>query len=479
LSSRITEALQQALQASQPELEAEAQDQKTIASDREGWTSDPEMTVHEKVLGWSTADPADHDGLSQWEGRNEDDAGGERPQTPALDINNTPDQQDGAEGEEPGDSSDNLKPTLPEVDMARINFVINTSSFSWLLKAVQSRSQLDYAAADILDSIRTAASSCLNEYRGNRALRSQKAVMRMAWDPRAFLEQQGYERINALRTAITINGSAAEAQLLSCESYVKQTWPLTGETVLEALTAATDVDPATPVTRTMFDGLQLSLQLEDGSVRVECSGLFDSIVEVAEVLSWIGAALRESSVPGKITHSIASLRFDEKATYKDSSVQLLLSFTEEELPSTSAASLEGSCWLHGFLNNPVIAKGFPVTHRPNAMMGLEMPLEVMALLVDAPQLTVFNNRALLKGFNAAVFPTAYAENLIKWHFILNEDGERLRYGDKRTMESPQVAPSEATSRIREARHILGWATAAAYNIGECSLSQFHIPMPRA
>jgi hypothetical protein len=413
------------------------------------------MTAHEKVWGWSTTDPADQDVLSQWEERND------------------------ADGEDFGDSSDNLKPTLPEVDMARINFVVNTSSFSWLLKAVQSRSQLDYATADVLDSIKTFASSCLNEYRGNRALRSQKAVMRMAWDPRAFLEQQGYEGIDNLRTAITISGSAAEAQLLSCESYVKQTWPLTGETVLEALTAATELEaePDTPVTRTLFDGLQLLLQVEDGSVRVECTGLLESIVEVAEVLSWIGAALRESSVPGKIAHSIASVRVDEKAIHKDSSVQLLLSFAEEDISVTSAARPGGGCWLHGFLNNPVITKGFPITLRPNATPGLEIPMEVMALLVDAPQLTVFNNRVLLKGFNAAVFPTVYADNLIKWHFILNEDGERLRYGDQRILESPQMAPLEATSLLREARHILGWTTAAAYNIGEWFLSHFHIPIP--
>jgi len=449
--SRITEALQQILQSKQ--LDSGDQDDESIVPERENSTADPEMTFDEKVHWWSPPDPADDDGIIAWDQRGDEEGG--------SGLENVDD------GDEGGDVKANPESILTEVDMERINFVINTSSFSWLLKSVQSRSQLGYNAADVADSIRKTASYCLNQYRGNRALRSQKAVIRMAWDPRVFIEQQGYEGSHSILTALTISGSETKAQLLSCEGYLTQTWPLTGEAVLEALVEVAAADPGTPVTRSLFDGLQLTLQLEGGGVRTECVGLFDSIVEVAEVLAWAGAALRESSTPGKIMHSVAGLRVDEKAAQQDLSVQLLLNFTEEELPTADVLGAGiGGCWLHGFLNNPVIAKGFPIPLRPDEAPGLEIPLQAMALLVDAPQLTVFNNRALLKGFNAAVVPTVYADHFIRWHFIVNEDGSRLRYGDEQISESPHVAPSEVTVRIQKARHILGWATKAAYNIGK-------------
>ncbi|KAK0622345.1 hypothetical protein B0T14DRAFT_601131 [Immersiella caudata] len=445
---RITESLQQTLQSRQHDSGAQADEPNSA-------DNSPEMTFHDKIRLWSLEDPTDS------EARDDESIISER----RISIDDSPETNfhekvglwslaestDGGninkckerDEEGPEDNEvDNPEYVLSEADMARINFAVNTSSFSWLPKAVQSRSQLTYNTADTVDSIRNLLSSCLNQYRGNRALRSQKAVIRMAWDPRLFTEQQGYEGSHSLFTALAISGSSTKAQLLSCEEFLKQTWPLTGETVMEALVEVAGLDT--------------------GWVCAECTGLFDSIVEVAEVLAWTGSALRESSTARKVMHSVAGLRVDEKTARQDSSMQFLLTFTEEELPT---ADVPGDCWLHGFLNNPVIAKGFPISKRPEDAPGLEIPLQAMALLVDALQLTVFNSRALLKGFNTAVVPTDYAGRFIKWHFILNDDGKRLPYSDKRISESPQIGILEAMTRIQHGRHILGWATHAAYNIG--------------
>lgn len=124
-----------------------------------------------------------------------------------------------------------------------------------------------------------------------------------------------------------------------------------------------------------------------------------------------------------------------------------------------------NCW-HALFNNPVVSKGFPVPLRPPGTPGLEISLEAMGILVGAPRLTIFNNRAVLKGFNAAIFPTACTDETVFWHLHVNKDGSRIRYSDKMVMESLPVEMPSAISSLQGKRHFLGWAPDVSYNIGE-------------
>lgn len=437
----------------------EMEDRDSIVSGMGKSSGEVEMNFHEKVREWSVVNPTNEEGEASGEAQ--------EPGSPAFNSRSVfGDNLDETHNKYYGEDADvALETSLSEMDAARINFVVNTSSFSWLLKAVKSRPQLDYSTNDVLKSIRKLAALALNRHRGNRALCAQRAVIRMAWDPCRFIAQQGYDGARSLLNCVTITGTTKKAQLLSCRDYLNQVWPITGEAVLEGVITLAKVSSGS-VSKTLFDNLQLSLQLVDEGLQVECVGLFDSIVEVIEVLSWIGSALHESSIPYRITYSTAELKIRAKGVQRDSSAQFLLTFAEEEPPILDTlGTLNGGCWLNGFLKNPVIAKGFPTSLRSEEVLGLEVPLEVMALLLDTSQLTVFNRRVLLKGFNAAVIPTTYADSVIQWHLILNEDGSRLRYGDKRIAESPHIVPAEVTSRMQGARHFLGWTSNAAYNIG--------------
>jgi hypothetical protein len=423
-------------------------------------TTDPGMSFSEKIREWSMADPADVEGEF-----NED--GPHAPGSATLSDQAPPENEWDEMDDEHGPQNYGAEPEtiMSELDTARINFAVNTSSFVWFLKAAQSRSQLDYNTADSLESIRKAVSSALRQYRGNRALRPQQVGVRMDWDPRLFVQQQEYEGFECLNTALAITGTAMKAQLSSCRDYLNQVWPLTGEAVFEGVIAVAKDEG--PITMTLFDGMRLSLELEDGVLVADCIGLFDSIVDVMEVLAWLGAALRESTALDEITYSTTAVVIGEKLAQEDQSSKFFLVFTEGKIPDADAPGTEaGGCWLRGLLRNPVIAMGFPTPLRPDDTSGLEIPLEAMALLVDSSQLTIFNNRAVLKGFNAAAVPTAYSDTIIRWHFIVNEDGNRLRYGDARNSEIPEVPPTEAIAKIQGARHILGWTSAAAYNIGK-------------
>jgi len=214
--------------------------------------------------------------------------------------------------------------------------------------------------------------------------------------------------------------------------------------------------------------MKLHLAMDSKGIRVRCNGLYDSIVDVAESLAWIGSALQESSIPRRIMYRSAKLGLNGNPNSKKGTfAKFLLTFFEEDIPwADKPNASNGGCWLRGLLGNPVIANGFPVPLRSDDTPGLEIPLEAMALLVNAPQLTISNNRAVLKGFNSGAVPTSYTDALIRWHFILNDDGRRLSYGDRRIAESPEISATEAISHIQGVRHILGWTPAAGYHIGK-------------
>jgi len=130
---------------------------------------------------------------------------------------------------------------------------------------------------------------------------------------------------------------------------------------------------------------------------------------------------------------------------------------------------DSSCWKQLF-RNPTVAEGFPVPRRPADMPGLEISLEAMCILVNATRLTVFNNRAVLKGFNAAIVLADSRGSILQWHFICNDDGSRLPYSDPRILSSLEVEGVGDLPRIRAARHILGWSANVSYNIGKARCS---------
>ena len=199
-------------------------------ADDAGRPATGDMTAQEKVSRWQASDPNELDSMD--------------PQASSLGAAlHEESEDDNPEGDASSESDLGAQDDLSDLDVERISFVVNTASYSWLLAAVRSQSQLDYSQATTLQSIRSFVSARLHNYRGNRALWTQSATVKMAWDPRFFIKQQGYQDGRALLSAITITGSTAKPQLLSCQQYVRQTWPLVGESLLEALVAVAIASP--------------------------------------------------------------------------------------------------------------------------------------------------------------------------------------------------------------------------------------------
>ena len=47
--------------------------------------------------------------------------------------------------------------------------------------------------------------------------------------------------------------------------------------------------------------------------------------------------------------------------------------------------------------DPILVKGFPILKKPKGFMGLEMPLNMVAALVDSPRITVFTGAIFIKA----------------------------------------------------------------------------------
>lgn len=230
----------------------------------------------------------------------------------------------------------------------------------------------------------------------------------------------------------------------------------------------TDSFPGRLFDSTWFKISRLARPQESVRPFLECLGPNCSTREIIEVFAWLASTLREAS-GAKITHSVARIRC---LASEDLTVDFRLMLTEEPFLGYASprefgvpAVSGGNCW-HALFNNPVVSEGFPVPLRPPGTPGLEISLEAMGVFVGAPRLTIFNNRAVLKGFNAAIFATACTDEAVFWHLHVNKDGSRIRYSDKMIMESLPMEMPSAISSLQGKRHFLGWAPDVSYNIGE-------------
>ena len=63
---------------------------------------------------------------------------------------------------------------------------------------------------------------------------SNKATFELDWDPLSFVKEQQYTESpdEALERAITLTGSANDAQAVTAGEYLSQTWPATGKNVM-------------------------------------------------------------------------------------------------------------------------------------------------------------------------------------------------------------------------------------------------------
>jgi hypothetical protein len=145
------------------------------------------------------------------------------------------------------DDDDNfdVEKELPDLAEAAV-FLFQSDAFEQLQTRMRTESLLSDRDGQAIQSIRTTILGALDTPDSRFRASSQGPKLRTAkfivsWNPIEFLRQQ-YPEVErpAIKDIITMTGSATDAQAVTCELYIRQLWPLSGEDGLLALQMAVD-----------------------------------------------------------------------------------------------------------------------------------------------------------------------------------------------------------------------------------------------
>src|SRR2546421_2457706 len=177
--------------------------------------------------------------------------------------------------------------------------------------------------------------------------------------------------------------------------------------------------------------------MHNSKFMLEAVGTGDSVAEIGEQLAWLGAALRSSPYELGVAYCtpfISDIRVRNAPTLESVTqpwtdmfckIDFIVTEGEEHLGPSN-----GQCWYNLF-RNPIVAKGYPIPHRSERDIGLEIPLNIMATLAQARRATTFAGNVYIKGFCTMLFPTKQVGDLVVWHLLFNEDGSHISYVDSR------------------------------------------------
>ena len=212
--------------------------------------------------------------------------------------------------------------------------------------------------------------------------------------------------------------------------------------------------------------------LSKEGLHVQATGISYSIVEVGELLAWLGAALQLSQEEG-ITYCVPLV--DMSASGKESVMnpetpwQLQIRFHYNfEIESFNGRSGTGSCWRKLF-RRPVVVKGYPIPRRSEVDTGLEVSLDIMVGLTNARRIVDFYGATFLKGFSALLIVTKLVGDVVRWHLFFNEDGHYISYSDPQVPRHQNSLRHLSSYALESSRHILGWCETIKNCSGKSSL----------
>jgi hypothetical protein len=205
------------------------------------------------------------------------------------------------------------------------------------------------------------------------------------------------------------------------------------------------------------DGSEIEVANSQGHLHLIAKGTADFIGVAAEVMAWLGAALR-SSGDGIMKYCTPQM-LNCKRIGGSTDYTCVIDFKMGPDVKTEAGG--GCCW-HGMFGDPVIVKGFPIRIRSRENTGLEIPLDMAASLIDAKRLHSFGGQLHLKGFSAMLVPTEIAEGLAFWHLSYNPTGARVSY-----LDAHEGTGTIKVNALKSCRHVIGWCPEALYLAGKC------------
>lgn len=139
------------------------------------------------------------------------------------------------------DDNFDVEKELPDLAEAVV-FLFQSDAFEQLQTRMRTESLLSDRDGQAIQSIRTTILGALDTPDSrSQGLKLRTAKFSVSWNPVEFLRQQ-YPEVErpAIKDIITLTGAATDAQAVTCELYIRQLWPLSGEDALLVLQMAVD-----------------------------------------------------------------------------------------------------------------------------------------------------------------------------------------------------------------------------------------------
>ncbi|KAN0078700.1 hypothetical protein V8E54_005213 [Elaphomyces granulatus] len=314
---------------------------------------------------------------------------------------------------------------MPDASSYR-DFIVKTPAYSWLVASLQREAILTRATPDLMEDIRGKILCALpSSHKVSRRAPSQeyKATFELDWDPLSFVKEQQYTESpdEALERAITLTGSANDAQAVTAGEYLSQTWPATGKNVMRLVIDVIHNTADHHVSSNLPDGTEVEARIEGSKFIVTTVSTGDSLAEIGQQFAWLGAALRSSPFETGVTTCspfIRSTRLENTASQAQApqpmslvDIFCVIDFEMNE-PATREAP-PGQCW-HNMFRNPIMVSGYPILTKHEHGLGLEMPLNMVAGLAGSERANQFDGKVFIKGFSTILLQLGTARHVVGW-----------------------------------------------------------------
>ncbi|KAL3442479.1 hypothetical protein BJX65DRAFT_225210 [Aspergillus insuetus] len=279
--------------------------------------------------------------------------------------------------------------TIPDIDpvetvpaVLAIDFLIGVKAFGLLrlrLRRLMEEETMDIIRTEVMLNLPLTS---LGLYTG---------VFNAHWELPTFAANKLDEQSD-IGHVLTLTGGISHAYAARCADYLKWLWKDSGFELYNHVEEYLKDN-----IYEHFDSTLLISPLPDGrsGIRATVIGAKETIIDVAQQLAWLTAALRSSTMG-------AALSDVDFIAIKG------MEFFIEPSPLTkvpSSLSGEDSCW-HRLVRNVAIASGFPIPPR-RGQVGLELPFAAMLTLSRTKTFVMANKRLVLYGFSSFLFPTDF------------------------------------------------------------------------
>ncbi|KAK0741807.1 hypothetical protein B0T21DRAFT_120082 [Apiosordaria backusii] len=353
--------------------------------------------------------------------------------------------------------------------------IVNHRSFGSLVTKI--RGEL-YSEEREMQKIRSKVSVSLGK--GSPGSRGElfQATFESDWKPLEFLRSQFSNPMPRIGSLVTVTGSALYAYATSCDKYMEKTWPYTGNDFLFALQRFLEEEKSSvdklyfaksersPSEVKRCDSPRVKFQFSSSNtLTVTVNGTKETVVDVAQQLSWLSAALSTSPTGHNEPTYCKTDQLISSENQKDDQPCFKISRSFEKIPATD----KKICWLPLF-SNATVAWGFPTPERLGEV-GLEIPVPLMANLTGARHAVEYQGGIVLKGLSTMLIPTKCTTNWstssVQWHLVFNKDNtRRLSYKDGIAQCQRRALLDDVNlSSLETMRAFIGWCSSVDVILG--------------